>query len=236
MVKFVLLTRPKDRNAEFIKNFGSPKIKYILEPMLTIKPLNINLQNTNEYKHLIFTSKYGVEYFFKRQPKLDSPKIYCVGNRTQAELLKFNIDNIKYTASNSAELQNYLNNQKNKNSKEFLHISGKDIAHNFKINDILCNRAILYSAVTIDKFSQNLIKFINKIDIILFFSARTADNFCRLIIKYSLENECKNIYALCISTRTANMVKNIKWADIYISKTPNSCSLANYLDKIVNIK
>ena len=230
----ILLTRPKDRNkclAEYISKLGC---NYIAEPMLEIAPVHNKNFNADKYEEFIFTSKYSVEHSYNFLDYIKNKKIYVVGEKTAEELKKKGILKIEYVAQNSRELQKYLNDSLNPIINNFVYICCKNKANNFYIDSKPIDTYITYRANKIDNFTENLLSYVQNIDIALFYSARTAENFCGLLRKYSLANRCKDMYALCISTRTAEKLKNVHISNIYVAKEPNYASMLENLDKLIN--
>src|SRR6267143_1140116 len=55
-------------------------------------PLDAALQELARYHWVIFTSRHGVEAFFRRTDKLAGPKVAAVGPATAAELRKHGVE------------------------------------------------------------------------------------------------------------------------------------------------
>lgn len=76
--------------------FHLPLIK--IEPMEDYKKFDKYIQNIKKFDWIVFTSRYGVEYFFQRLKKnnydsrsLNNIKIAAIGNSTKTKLVEFGI-------------------------------------------------------------------------------------------------------------------------------------------------
>ncbi len=175
-----------------------------------------------------------------------------VGNKTCLALQKIGVENVIATKPNIEEALRFLTLYV-KNKKSLLYLSGFDTAKDIeyelgkelnKKNKINIVKLITYSADPITQISATLWRrLINgNFSHILFYSPRTAEIFCDLMMKkfistikgLSNHNEklSLNSKAICISYNTASILTyntNIVWEKIVIAPEPNELSMLNLI-------
>jgi len=114
--KIIISTRPLSKN-DIVKQYLSEKGAVVLDfPMIEIYPSVISdkisntLQNINSFQWIVFTSKNGVDCFFKllkslniSAEKYSSIKIAVIGKKTSDEVLKNNSKPFLISSGNTSE-------------------------------------------------------------------------------------------------------------------------------------
>lgn len=114
--KIIISTRPISKN-DSIKNHLTEKGATVLDfPMIEICPNDLNesikttLQKINSYQWIVFTSKNGVEYFFKylnslniHSENISAAKIAVIGKETSEEVLKNKCTPFLISSGNTSE-------------------------------------------------------------------------------------------------------------------------------------
>lgn len=114
--KIIISTRPLTEN-DSLKDYLIEKGATVLDfPMIEICPVDLNdqiiytLQNIISYQWIVFTSKNGVEYFYKllnslkiKTEKLALVKIAVIGKKTSEEVLKNNFKPFFVSLGNTSE-------------------------------------------------------------------------------------------------------------------------------------
>ncbi len=219
--KKVLITRARDQSAQFalsLKNLGAevilfPTIKIL--PPLSWESLDRAIQKLNSYNWLIFTSVNGVRFFSerwkKKKRKLDFPsslKVCAIGPATARELKKrgIRIDYMPKEFIAEAILDGFKR----------IKVEGKKIllARAKKARDILpvglrqmgaeVDVVEAYRTVKPKGASKQLKPLLKKgIDVIVFTSSSTVENFVDLLRGVDLKGILKGVVIACIGPITS---------------------------------
>lgn len=203
----ILITRPikqaiaTQQELEFI---GYNSVVY---PLLEIHPENFEA-DFSKYDAVIITSQNAAEIV---RAKLNDISLFLVGAESAAIL---HDKNIQFVAQDAKEL---LAKIKTYPYKNYLYLSGDHIST--KIN---AERKIVYRSVAVTKLPKEILEYVT---CVLFYSARTAEIFSKLIGSYNL-SQCK---ALCISQKTADQIEHLAWQSVVVARKPNEASLLECL-------
>ena len=145
--------------------------------------------------------------------------------------------NIAATAPSAAALELVFKQKSAENAlpAHLLHICGEDRARHFAIQNTEITAYPVYSAVRAEKFTKNLHSLLHngKIGTVLFYSVRTAENFIRLSQHDGLAEKYTAITAICISTRTAEALKNVRWGKILTAEKPDHTHMLRRLEETI---
>lgn len=136
--------------------FYLPLIK--IEPLPDYSEFDARLKNINEYDWLIFTSRYGVEYFFRRLNSVGldarsfaAVKVAAIGNSTKNRLIDFGIvADLVAKDESSKGLINEFKNINIKDKKIFIprsDLSDKGLESAFKKQGAVVTAAVAYKNV-----------------------------------------------------------------------------------------
>jgi uroporphyrinogen III methyltransferase/synthase len=191
--------------------FHLPLIK--IEPMDDYRELDSYIKNIKRFDWIVFASRYGVEYFFKRLKiaNLDSRvlngiKIAAVGNSTKNRLLDFGVlaDLVPKNESANGLIEEFKNVGL-EYKRVFLprsNISDKGLSEAFEKMGATTKTAFAYKNV-IPKDLPNL--DLNLFDEIMFTSPSTVRNF-----KKRYKNVPKNVEIRCIGDVTLKEAKKCR--------------------------
>ena len=217
-----LLTRPVAQNAEIQDDVTALGYSVLSAPMLTIHKLVHDPLSYIENTALVFTSARAAELLdidAENAAVWDMP-VYNVGEHTADILHRKGFTNILKTTETAAQLQAYFDRDNVVNADSMLYVSGKYISHHFFINGIRIPRKRVYTAETVENFTENLRYNLHNgnVGAVLFYSVRTAENFLDLLKKEKLKQKCTAINCICISTRTAESLKSVHWKTVHIAE------------------
>ncbi len=221
----ILVTRPAQAIEEFCAALEPEGFETFSEPMLEIVPEDFVCPDLSDYQALIFTSANAVHVFAARCPERDID-VYCVGDNTAEQAREYQF-NILYNAKGGGEeLASLIVSQKG-DGRKFLHIRGahvaKPIDRMLAAEGVQVDTLVVYRAEKVSELSADCISAIKSsaIEAVTFFSRRTAENFIYLAVNNGLEDDLKNIKALCISERVLEYVRTYAWADTYAAGSPD---------------
>ena len=121
------------------------------------------------------------------------------------------------------------------NSSSILHIAGRHVSEGtydeFKSAGFSLHYWPVYEAVPVKQLPPEALKFIaiEKTNVILVFSGRTAQTLCHLLREAKLETSCKNHIAIGLSEPITNNLKTIPWKLCISSSHPTEQSMINRL-------
>jgi uroporphyrinogen-III synthase len=205
----ILITRPIKQAIATQQELEFRGYNSVVYPLLEIHPENFEV-DFSKYDAAIITSQNAAEIV---RAKLNNIPLFLVGAESAAILYD---KNIQCVAQDAKEL---LAKIKTYPYKNYLYLSGDHIST--KIN---ADRKIVYRSVAVTKLPKEILEYVTSV---LFYSARTAETFAKLIGNYNL-SKCE---ALCISQKTADQIKHLAWQSILVAKNPNENTLFSLLDK-----
>lgn len=99
----------------------------------------------------------------------------------------------------------------------------RDLKSIFEERGYLVSEQRVYSALYAQAMPPVLAVLLreDKVSVVLFFSAQSAQNFCKLARGASLERECTKLYAIVMSPKVGEACSLLPWRDIIVSYTPN---------------
>lgn len=234
----VLITRPAGQAAALAALLQKRGFRTFCEPVLEIRPLPLPPLPDAHPGALIFTSARAVEHWRNVPPGLRQIPVYAVGTKTAAALAENGFTDIAATAPSAAALEALLQNRAAQNAlpARLLHICGKNRARRFHVADTKITAFPVYSAVRVRNLTKNLQSLLHnkEIDIMLFYSVRTAENFIKLSKNCQLTEKYDEITAICISTRTAEAIKDVRWKNILTAAAPDQTHILKCLDDLKN--
>jgi uroporphyrinogen-III synthase len=231
----ILITRPAQQAAALAGELQIRGFETFSEPMLEIRPVSHQLPKDVQADALIFTSARAAAYWQDIPPELLQKPVYTVGEKTAAALKKKGFRNIAATAASATALEAVFKRESAQNSlpENMLHICGRDRAHHFDVKNTKITTFTVYSAVRAENFTKNLQSLLHneKIACVLFYSVRTAENFIRLSKNYELTEKYGQITAICISTRTAQAIKDVQWGNVLTAEKPDHAHMLHCIEQ-----
>ena len=221
----ILITRPKEQASSFKNRVEkeNPEFECLIAPVLEIKYRDVQIQDCS-CDALIVTSINALPSIAK-QPFFDfSTPVLCVGEKTALRAKEAGLGNIVHIAKNAQALCEHMALNKH-DFKNVLYLRGKDISFGIKEElgklGIKITENIVYEALKSESFSEEILHDLkaSKIDIIVFFSVRSARNFIEILDAHKISvNTTK---ALCISRSVLESLGCYFDDEVYVSRTPD---------------
>lgn len=226
----ILLTRPYNlalNSRDQIVNLGK---KAEIVPLIKIKHLNKKIIDSN-FQYIILTSQNAV-LFFQENFWMKDKIILTVGDVTKNLLMQLNCKKVFLCEKDVSSLINSICEMIDRTSN-ILYISGDHLTCDLNkeleyhgYNNI--TSLVIYKSQAVKSLTEGQITKINKdIDIIMFYSSRTAEIFFNLSQKYNFFTDDK--IAICISKKCAQHISHLKWKDIKIANYPNENNMMELL-------
>ncbi len=207
----ILITRPIKQAIATQQELELRGYNSVIYPLLEIHPESFEV-DFSKYDAVIITSQNAAEIVL---PKINNIPLFLVGAESATIL---HDKNIQCVAQDAREL---LEKVKTYPYKNYLYLSGDHISTRID-QQLQAERIVIYKSVAVTKLPKDILEYIT---CVLFYSARTAETFAKLIGNYNL-NKCK---ALCISQKTADQIANLNWKSVEVSKKPDENSLLKLL-------
>lgn len=226
MSGLVVLTRPKDQSEPLAATLKERGYAVLIEPMLEIVPLDAEVPALRDYGALAFSSGNAVSIFAERHPER-SLAAYAVGQRTAAALRDAGFLDVREAAGDAEELAQLIR-ATYRSSDPILHLSGRavarDLAALLQPTGIKAERVAIYDAMAVTFLSKQLVEalYACTVDSVLFFSARTAETFGTLIVKFRLKDLTGAVSALCLSRAVAESAQVLTWRRLRVAGRPTS--------------
>jgi len=221
----ILITRPYNIGINSQNKISKLGKKSLLIPLIKIKYLNIEISDSN-YDYIVVTSQNAIATF-RNNLWMKDKCILVVGGKTKDLLLQKNCKKILLCEENVSDL---INNMYTKISSvsNILYICGDhlsyDLEGSLKSNSYNITSKVVYTSDAITELSKNEIAQINEVvEIVMFYSPRTAKIFVDLALKYNLYT--RNKIAICISNKCANNIVKLQWMGVKIASSPNEIKM-----------
>ncbi|MGH1397608.1 MAG: uroporphyrinogen-III synthase [Alphaproteobacteria bacterium] len=233
----VLVTRPKDEAKDYANELQAQGFESLLAPMLDI--VSIPFEIPSDFDALIFTSAQGVRVYVDGGGAVIG-RVFCVGKYTARAACDAGFDDVVDVRGTGADIVDFIVSDAAFAGLKFLHIGGRHVA--FPIAEALCQVGLscvhvpVYEARTVDEIPANIVCAIreSKVDVVTFFSKRTAENFLDLIGKNGLSSHLDTIKCLSISDAVIECVRLYKyeWSGLYVSLKPDRAGMLEQLKQI----
>ncbi|MBM2814605.1 MAG: hydroxymethylbilane synthase [Ignavibacteria bacterium] len=245
----IISTKPLS-DEDYMKDyFISRSANYLWMPLIEILPsresenIKYIFQNLENFDWVLFTSKNGVEYFFRYFHSLqhnnkfpEKIKLAAIGDRTALELQKFGFtpDFISNGTTSKEFLRNIiikydLNGKKillalGELAKNTLEAGLQGIAEVTRIN--------VYRTVPIENYSKEIIHKIksDNYDIIIFTSPSGFEHFLDIA---KIEGIGREIKFACIGTTTCESALNQGYKPLLVSSKPDGLIFAQEIEELL---
>ena len=205
--------------------------------MLTIRFRDAPELDESDVQGVLFTSANGVRAYAQTSARRDLP-VFAVGDRTADAAQSSGFASVHSANGDVASLAALV--QKNANPKDgpLLHPAGSatagDLSGLLGEAGFTLRRVVLYDAKQAKALSKATETALcsGDIDMILFYSSRTAATFTRLAV--GLKDACSDVDILCLSHAVAEAAQNLKWRRIFVAQNPTQADLLALLDERLN--
>ena len=232
----VLLTRPRADSERLAGELHARGYDVVIEPMLHIVPTG-SLPPLDGVASLMATSANGIRAFAAASGRRDLA-VYTVGDATARAAKEAGFGAVESAEGDSAALGALVAARVEPEAGTLLHIRARAVAGNLDkllvLKGFSVRPAILYEAQAADALSDRTREFITsrKIQIILFFSPRTARTFVRLVQQAGLADRCDTMIALCLSSAVAEAGSALIWGSVHIAATPDLAAMMQLCDAV----
>ena len=238
----VLITRPNPAAHTTAHDLQDMGFTPYSAPTLTIGPYDCTLPDAVRYAGLIFTSAQAIKNL-KNHPQFSDAffalSALCVGDKTQSTAQKAGFKHALSASGNAHDLFDLIkqHHAQNQPDRPYLYLRGKDTSQPLEdwmnAANIQNHSLIIYQATPVQSLDESIIQAIKeqKISYALFFSARSAENFVKLVKKHTLQTNLADIKALSISRSVLGYVQELEWKRTRHADTPDKQGLYDLLQR-----
>lgn len=234
-MRSVLVTRPQPAADEFAEKLRRDGYQAHIAPMMEYVGVKADLGVMSECQALVFTSAQAVQLFAAQSAVRDRPAL-AVGDATADTARQLGFLFVYSAKGNSVDVANLIRNEAPKMGlKKVLHLCSADTPDD--IGPAVAGLGIevvrrpIYKAELVSGIPEAAVSAIRdgKVDTVLLFSARTAENFVRLLVKEGLRDSSAKMEAICISDTVAGALRGLPWRAIRVAKKPKMESVLEVL-------
>ncbi len=203
--------------------------------MLRVSVLTDLLIDLAGVQAILFTSANGVRAFAALTPDREIP-VYAVGDRTGAVAAENSFAQVESAGGDVEKLAALIVQRCDPNGGVLLHPAGTIVAGNLagylEGAGFEVRRSVIYNVHQATGINDEICTALldGELDLVLFFSPRTAKTFVDLAISQGLESACERLEVLCLSNAVASAADPIMWRRVMVAPEPTQISLLATLD------
>ncbi|CAH0346334.1 uroporphyrinogen-III synthase [Bacillus sp. CECT 9360] len=217
----VLVTRGEEQSAEMIETIAANGGIPHAIPLIDFVPVSRKIDQLaclDDYEWLVFTSRNGVEFFFRLLEQVTKPtrmpKMAVIGNKTKEALERFGFlpDFIPDEFVAEAFAMQFVEHL---DQNEKVLIAKGNLARSVICDEInrygaVCEEIIVYETIFPAASERLLIELlqIGKIDIVTFTSSSTVDHFIEVVKKHGMRKEAEKLIVACIGPIAKKTAEN----------------------------
>ncbi len=225
-----LITRPKEDSTAIAARLGELGIEPVIEPLMTVEPVAEARLDLDGVQAILLTSRNGARALAGATERRDVV-VYAVGDSTAELAREHGFESVECAGGDSESLAQLVRQRLKPGDGALLHAAGAAVADDLAVtltgdgfdvrrHEIYAARpAAALSVATCDLLSDGAI------DLVLFFSPRTAQTFVDLINQAGLADACAGMTAVCLSRAVALAVGALEWREVHIAGRPNLRSM-----------
>lgn len=236
----LLVTRPREDAESFAQALASRGIDTVIEPMIEIIDVPGPALAGGDHQAVLFTSVNGVRALMRRNRGdltefRDLPAL-TVGDATARAARDAGFRQVESAAGDVVALTALVTGRLSPGDGSLLHIAGSqvagDLAGTLASAGFRVQRAAIYAARKATVLSAATRDALNRgmIDVVTFFSPRTAAAFVTLGREADALPVLAGIAALCLSQAVAQAAGVVPWRAIVVAPRPDQESLLGCLD------
>jgi len=239
MGPLVLNTRPETDSADLLAALETRGFRHLSAPMLAISfPATDTPFDISPYQALIFTSANGVRAFDRLTNDRSLPAL-CVGDATARMCRELGFATVQSANGDIHDLATLIRQKIDPSSGPLFHPAARktagDLGEMLRNDGFQIDRQTVYEAIASDELSPDVLTALrhHHIDVILFFSPRTAETFVKLVHSYKLEDDLSGVSAICLSPAVQSKISDLTWHRTYVASQPTQEYLLSLLGSVV---
>ncbi len=235
MAPLALLTRPRPDSEALAGLLRERGVASLIEPVIEILPLaNAKLPELDDMQALLITSANGVRALVAQlgpPPEARHMPLLAVGPASAEAAREAGFEKVRTAGGDVTALAALARERLDPTAGPLLHIAGSqmagDLAGELQGSGFEVRRQALYEARPSAAFSPAAQEALagGKIDMVLFFSPRSARAFVTLIRAAALDSALAQTAAICLSANVAEAAAAATWRRIRTARKPEQAAL-----------
>ena len=231
-----LITRPRENAGAIARALSERDIEPIQEPLLEIRATDHGPIDLDGVQAVLLTSAFGAREFAASTEGRDLP-IFAVGDATADAARNAGFDKVESARGDAEALAMLVMEKLKPADGALLHAGGRtiagDLAGQLGEAGYEVRRVELYSALPAPALSIETIEALKAggLDLVLFFSPRTAGTFVRLVQEAGVADRCAQVTALCLSAQVAEAARAVGWRRVEIADRPEQPAMIALVDR-----
>ncbi len=245
MTPLALLTRPRPDSKALAALLQKQGVSSLIEPVIEILPLaGAKLPKLSDMQALLLTSTNGVRALVALlgpPPEARHIPLLVVGSASANAAWKTGFTDVRTANGDVTALAALAREQLDPTAGPLLHIAGSkvagDLAGELQRGGFEVRRQVLYEgrqSVALSPASHEALRE-GKINMVLFFSPRSAHAFVRLVRAAALESALAQSAAICLSANVAEAAEAVAWRRVRTARKPEQAALLEEVVQEVNM-
>jgi uroporphyrinogen-III synthase len=235
----ILVTRPRGEADLFAVALAMRGHDAVVAPLLDIVVDDAPPLDLAGAQALLFTSANGVRAFAHTQKNRDL-KAFCVGDATAAAARNAGFGTVESASGDVETLAALVQKRLDPKDGKLIHATGTavagDLAGVLGAEGFDVHRVQLYRADTATKLPEDAAEALRggRIDVVTFFSPRTAEIFARLVIDAGLGDKLARVTALALAPSALEIAREqgCRFKAAIAADQPNEASLLEAVDRL----
>ncbi len=235
----VLVTRPRGEAELFAVALAMRGHDAILAPLIEIVLIDGVAVDLAGAQAILFTSANGVRAFAHAEKRRDLPA-FCVGDATAAAARSAGFARVESATGDVSALAGLVRANLKPGDGALVHAAGTivagDLAGDLGSSGYEVRRAQLYRAEPANELPAETLDELRgrRIDVVTFFSPRTAQTFARLVQAAELDGALESVSVLALAPATLAVLREegCRFRSEAAAERPNEASLLEALDRL----
>ena len=221
-----LITRPSEDSTAIAERLEALGIEPVIEPLMTVEPMADVEVDLDGVQAILLTSRNGARAITGATDRRDVP-VYAVGDSTAELAREAGFETVESAGGDSEALAMLVRERLEPKDGALLHAAGAavagDLAGVLAGDGFDVRRQELYATKPVAALSVATSGMLSDggIDLVLFFSPRTAQTFVDLVNQAGLDKASADMTAVCLSRAVARSVGALQWREVQVAERPN---------------
>ena len=232
----VLVTRPSEDAKNTAARLAQMGHSPLVSPLLEIKFREGSELSFDDVQAIVATSANGVRALVRRTDRRDLP-IFAVGAQTAATARDAGFTDVKNADGDSIVLADAIAKWSKPENGILFHAAGNETAgklsERLREHGFQFRRDVLYEIDPVQCLSRDAIEAMRdgKLDAVLLYSPRSAENFARCVQQADLTEMCRALIAVCISEAAAKKIEALRLRNIKVATRPSEAAMLQALQR-----
>jgi uroporphyrinogen-III synthase len=233
----ILVTRPREDAGRLAALLEARGHEVVIEPLMSIEPVPGAALDLASVQAVLFTSANGARAFASQSPRRDL-RVFAVGDATAETARALGFADVESAGGDVGDLVRLVRDRARPEDGALLHAAGSavagDLSGQLGAAGFDVRRVALYRAEPIGALSSGTVAALRegRVDLVLFFSPRTARTFVSLAKSAGIAAACADVAAAGLSPAVTAAAAEISWAAHDTADAPTEAALLAAVDRL----